>query len=112
MIDYKAKTNAGGKMKKKYPKTWIMTVSEFLYQVKSEIEKGHLIDIQKTTDALLSSAQSAGMLKDAPEPLEIEWCVEHESARDGNEACQVRNFGALIKKYPTCRFIKMREVEE
>jgi len=89
---------------KKFPKEWIIKMRDLIrLSVYSKVDFA--------ADKFLSELDAAGMLKDIPEPLEIEYCVAHGyvgKRRDGN--C------VDMELYPfsenRCNFKKMREVEE
>lgn len=107
-------------MTKKYPESWCRVIAAAL--IKS-YEAGYK-DGQDpaseepwlmSTTTILDSLEEAGMLKDIPEPLEIEYCTVHGARRNSiwKEKCNVSQVLHGSQSSPEgCTFIKMREVEK
>ncbi len=102
-------------MKNKYPKYWIETVGKCL---RRSFELGRADNVIRThteSDPLMNVAytmaemEAVGMLREVPEPLEIEYCTSHQGAGRTPINCPQQVFSLHGSK---CTFVKMREVEE
>lgn len=107
-------------MKKKYPKEWFETTKDALQQ-SFDLGKASnggfiLITKEEIAESMFDLMDAAGMLREPPEPLEIEYCTVHGSQRAivmGSEfsKCEI-GVRYLAPTHNLCEFKKMREVEE
>ncbi len=104
-------------MKKEYPKKWCDIVSASFKALVTYFENGGRSKICCETEvlALLQKMDAAGMLKDIPEPLEINFCNYHGGSKNREGVCEVLD--VYLSKGDTsyetiCKFTKMKEVIE
>lgn len=95
-------------MKKKYPKDWTNVVFKYMESWKTyTVNRGRFLTFAESEAiAFLDYMDAAGMLKDIPEPLEIEYCKEHSQRI--SKCYEVKSRAPQDE----CTIVKMREVEE
>lgn len=99
-------------MKKKYPKDWTNVVFQYMESWKTyTVNRGRFLTFAESEAiAFLDYMDAAGMLAPIPEPLEIEYCTEHNSECVNGYACKYISAPPLNSD--GCKFIKLREVEK
>jgi len=107
---------------KKWPSEWVALISKHLNGAVEygRAEASKLARAQSAANfnwaPILEEMDAAGMLKDIPEPLEIDYCTVHGSQRAivmGSEfsRCEIA-VRYLASTHNVCEYKKMREVEE
>lgn len=88
---------------KKYSKEWI------------EYVRKNLNGSSLNPETVLHEMEQLGMLRNIPEPLEVEYCRYHGAAKHSNDhRCYISiNYYDINKvQIEDCKFIKLREVVE
>lgn len=109
-------------MKKKFPKPWVQAILEMCVDNYNMGKKGEsfpkigFAEGELYGNHLLSSLDTAGMLREVPALLEVEYCTKHGARAQtqkyvvGHNVCLVLAESAI---YPgCCTFVKLRQVDE